>query len=83
MFTVRTFAFPFNIFIQKPISFWELSPKVLFSTPYLKKHISLPQLQEKEIKVQISVSSQKNVVNEVTQSEVQQKQQASVQVTLS
>ena len=41
--------------------------------PYLKKHISLrdPQIQEKEVKVQILVSSQEKVVNEVTQFEVQ------------
>ena len=72
MFAVSTFAFPFNIFIQKPISFREPSPKIPFQIPYLKKQISLPQLQEKEVKVQILVSSQKKVVNEVTQSEVQQ-----------
>ena len=63
------FAFPFNISIQKPISFLEPSPKM----PYLKKHISLrdPQIQEKEVKVQILVSSQEKVVNEVTQFEIQ------------
>ena len=44
--------------MQKAISFREPSPKVPFQIPYLKKHISLPQLQEKEVKVQIFVSSQ-------------------------
>ena len=44
--------------MQKAISFWEPSPKVPFQIPYLKKHISLSQLQEKEVKVQIFVSSQ-------------------------
>ena len=72
MFAVSTFAFPFNIFIQKPISFLEPLPKVPFQIPYLKQHISPPQIQEKEVKVQISVSSQEKVVNEVTQSKVQQ-----------
>ena len=67
MFAVSTFAFPFNIFIQKPISFREPLPKI----PYLKKQISLPQIQV-EVIVQISVSSQEKVVNEVTQSRVQQ-----------
>ena len=36
----------------------EPPPKIPFQIPYLKKQISLPQLQEKEVKVQISVSSQ-------------------------
>ena len=44
--------------MQKAISFWEPSPKIPFQIPYLKKHISLPQLPEKEVKVQIFVSSQ-------------------------
>ena len=44
--------------MQQAISFQEPSPKVPFQIPYLKKHISLPQLQEKEVKVQIFVSSQ-------------------------
>ena len=44
--------------MQKAISFWEPSPKIPFQIPYLKKHISLPQIQEKEVKVQIFVSSQ-------------------------
>ena len=64
MFAVSTFAFPFNIFIQKPISFREPPSKIPFQIPYLKKQILLPQLQE-EVKVQISVSSQEKVVNEV------------------
>ena len=72
MFAVSTFAFPFNIFIQKPISFREPSPKIPFQIPYLKKQISLPELQEEEVIVQISVSSQEKVVNEITQSRVQQ-----------
>ena len=72
MFAVSTFAFPFNIFIQKPISFREPSPKIPFQIPYLKKQISLPELQEKEVNVQISVSSQEKVVNELIQSRVQQ-----------
>ena len=58
--------------MQKAISFRKPSPKVPFQIPYLKKHISLPQIQEKEVNVQISVSSQEKVVNEVTQSRVQQ-----------
>ena len=44
--------------MQKSISFQEPSPKVPFQIPYLKKHISLPQPKEKEVKVQIFVSSQ-------------------------
>ena len=64
MFAVSTFAFPFNIFIQKPISFREPPSKIPFQIPYLKKQILLPQLQ-KEVKVQISVSSEEKVVNEV------------------
>ena len=44
--------------MQKAISFQELSPKVPFQIPYLKKHISLLQLQEKEVNVHIFVSSQ-------------------------
>ena len=44
--------------MQQAISFQEPSSKVPFQIPYLKKHISLPQLQEKEVKVQIFVSSQ-------------------------
>ena len=44
--------------MQKAVSFREPLPKVLFQIPYLKKHISLPQIQEKEVKVQIFVSSQ-------------------------
>ena len=44
--------------MQKAISFQEPSPKVPFQIPYLKKHISFPQLQDKEVKVQIFVSSQ-------------------------
>ena len=70
MLVVNTFAFLFNVF-QKPISFLEPPSKVPVQIPYLKKHISLPQIQEKEVKVQISVSSQKKVVNEVSQSRVQ------------
>ena len=44
--------------MQKAISFQEPPPKIPFWIPYLKKHISLSQLQEKEVKVQIFVSSQ-------------------------
>ena len=69
MLVVNTFAFLFNMF-QKPISFLEPPPKIPFQIPYLKKHISLPQIQE-EVKVQISVSSQEKVVNEVSRSRVQ------------
>ena len=70
MFVVNTFAFLFNMF-QKPISFLEPPPKIPFQIPYLKKQISLPQIQEKEVNIQISVSSQEKVVNEVSQSRVQ------------
>ena len=44
--------------MQKAISFREPLPKIPFQVPYLKKHISLPQLQDKKVKVQIFVSSQ-------------------------
>ena len=71
MLVVNTFAFLFNMF-QKPISFLEPQPKIPFQILDLKKRISLPQIQEKEVKVQISVSSQEKVVNELTQSRVQQ-----------
>ena len=44
--------------MQKAISFREPPPNVPFRIPYLKKHISLPQPKEKEVKVQIFVSPQ-------------------------
>ena len=44
--------------MQKAISFQEPLPKVPFQVPYLKKQISLSQLQDEKVKVQIFVSSQ-------------------------